>query len=443
MQYLVWLTAEKFEGLGALVDLGSWLGASSAALAEGLRRRGSEAKVQSLDLFTWDRTYMERVAPRDLPQGGDFLPAFLQEVGEYRAWIEPHRVDLLTYRWTGGPIDILFVDAAKTWELLNAILAGFGEALIPCRSRVVWQDFRFHGTHQLPLVMDSRPDIWREVESVEDGWTVTFMPLKALYGPAGLSADYSEDAFPLPAAEHLLRSRMAREAPGPRDLLLRTLYRKYLIDSSPEEAEPVKRELLADRGPPLDPEELALIEDVSNLSWEAIRRGEYARGHRLAKTSLALGRRSTNALAMMAFLSLRLKAFDEAEPYICEILEGDPHFPHGKLFRASLRIAQCRYDEATQDVRDVLWRSQRDEAIIEWALNLLEQAWEGGGRRVHPAAELLGELKEVLATSPVFWTAVARLQIHQGHKEEARLSLEEALKLAPGHALASQYYEKL
>ena len=40
-QYLVWLTATAFEGWGAIVDLGCWLGSSSAALAEGLKRGSS------------------------------------------------------------------------------------------------------------------------------------------------------------------------------------------------------------------------------------------------------------------------------------------------------------------------------------------------------------------------------------------------------------------
>ena len=46
-QYLVWLTAVKFEGWGAIVDLGPWLG-SSAALAEG---RCGEAEKEALDVL--------------------------------------------------------------------------------------------------------------------------------------------------------------------------------------------------------------------------------------------------------------------------------------------------------------------------------------------------------------------------------------------------------
>src|ERR1044071_7787881 len=80
-QYLTWLTSETFEGWGAVVDLGPWLGSSSAALAEGLKRRGSHQRIRSFDLFRWDCGYMDDVASTGLKQNDDFLPLFTQEIG--------------------------------------------------------------------------------------------------------------------------------------------------------------------------------------------------------------------------------------------------------------------------------------------------------------------------------------------------------------------------
>src|SRR5262245_44880578 len=53
-QYLIWLTSEKYQGWGAIVELGAWLGSSSVCLAEGLKRCGSTAKIQTFDRFEWD-----------------------------------------------------------------------------------------------------------------------------------------------------------------------------------------------------------------------------------------------------------------------------------------------------------------------------------------------------------------------------------------------------
>jgi predicted O-methyltransferase YrrM len=101
-QYLTWLTAEKFEGWGAIVELGCWLGSSSIALAEGLRRRDSTAKIHSFDRFVWE-PYMDRPAGESLNDGDDFLPLYLREIGDYAPWIQAQKVDLLNYSWTVDP----------------------------------------------------------------------------------------------------------------------------------------------------------------------------------------------------------------------------------------------------------------------------------------------------------------------------------------------------
>ena len=252
-QYLSWLTAEKFEGWGAVVDLGPWLGSSSAALAEGLKRRGGREKVRSFDLFRWEPIYMEAVAPIGREDGADFSDVFQREIGEYASWIDATKQDLTHYTWNSGPIEILFVDAAKTWDLTNQILKGFGDALVPGRSRVVLQDFRHHSTHWLPLIFDSRPDLWEEVESVEVGWSVTFVPRKPLSGPAGVHTDYSEQAFPLRAAEDLLRRRIASELPSNRHLFLWSLYNKCLRDGLSGEILRLQDEFTPTMGSDADP----------------------------------------------------------------------------------------------------------------------------------------------------------------------------------------------
>ena len=116
--------------------------------------------------------------------GRRFSPSF-QEVKNYSPWIDARKQDLMQYCWNGGPIEILFIDAAKSWALSNAIFRGFGPFLVPGRSRVVLQDFRYAETYWLPLIFDSRPDLWEEVEDVDDGHTVSFVPLKCLTGSVG------------------------------------------------------------------------------------------------------------------------------------------------------------------------------------------------------------------------------------------------------------------
>ena len=94
LQYLSWLTSEAYEGWGAIVDLGPWLGSSTAALAGGLRRTGRSAVVRAFDLFRWVRSYMEDSAPEDLPEGKDFEFLFRRHTAPFSSWINAEKQDL-------------------------------------------------------------------------------------------------------------------------------------------------------------------------------------------------------------------------------------------------------------------------------------------------------------------------------------------------------------
>jgi tetratricopeptide (TPR) repeat protein len=445
-QYLTWLTTEKYEGWGAIVELGAWLGSSSIALAEGLRRRGSSAKIQTFDLFRWEE-YMQTAEPgSNLSVGDDFLPLYRRKIGEYAPWIEAHKQDLMNYSWEGGPIEILFVDSAKTWDLINAVLKGYGKHLAPERSRVVLQDFRYHYAHCLPLIFDSRPDLWKEVEQVDSGCTVTFMPLKPLDGPAGIHHDYSEDAFPFASAEPLLQSRIAREVPEGRSMIRQTLYRKCLIDGPLEEAFRLREAIVAEGATPA---EMAIMEDVEFIvhtrGWKAYEQGDYAKAKGLAERCLAIARtRSPYYLSQLGFSLFRLGEREHAKALMEEVLSLLPGYAPAKLFRVELAIAEGRYGD-WRDAIEVLRASQGDEVTIAWSLNLLTQAWELEAAR-QPHADLLESLvgqAGSLSGNPTFLAHLAREQFRARRTKEARSNLAKALALAPGHELATRLRAEL
>jgi hypothetical protein len=207
-RYLIWLTSCAYQGWGAIVDLGCWLGCSSAALAEGLKRSKRLNCVESRDLFAWEPSYMEQCYPANLAQDADFQPLFESFTAPFRNWISVERADLMTHRWLRGPIEILFIDAAKSWDLTNKIFETFGPHIIPNKTRVILQDFRHYSTTWLPLIMDSRGDLWREVEAVEEGWTVTFIALKEVLGVDGIKLPLTAGDFSFELAENLFARRI-------------------------------------------------------------------------------------------------------------------------------------------------------------------------------------------------------------------------------------------
>ena len=384
-QYLTWLAKEQYEGWGAIVELGCWLGASTVALAEGLRRGGSTAQIHSVDRFTWE-PYMEAASHAGLQTGDDFLPLFLQEIGEYASSVRTHKMDLLSGRWDGGPIEILFVDSAKDWDTMNAVLRTFGPNLAPGRSRVVLQDLRYPWAHCLPLIVDSRPDLWKQVESSEDGDGATFILLKAIDGPGGMQ-EYSEDCFPAESAEHLFRSRMDRETAPNRARILKALYRKHLIEGTAVNVAAYREEVVSGGATPA---EMAMIEDVEYIlvprGWKAYQAGDFEASRRFAERCLVIpGKRSVHAMTLLGFSLLRSGDREPAEACMNEVLSLSPGFPSAKLFRAELELTSGNPERAQREALEVLTSGLLDPTTTEWALNLLSQALIQGGNSIDPA----------------------------------------------------------
>ncbi|MEM0942663.1 MAG: class I SAM-dependent methyltransferase, partial [Pseudomonadota bacterium] len=163
---LTWLGAVWARGAGAVVDLGAFAGGSTARLADGLVRGGRAGEVAAFDLFTVSEAH--KAAFLSPFPGTDLMP-------EARRLLEPwpvtlHRADLAETGWTGGPIEILFIDAMKTPSTADAIAANFYPSLIPGRSVIVHQDYQHWRqpwiAAQMARLPGLRPVAWCRENSV-------------------------------------------------------------------------------------------------------------------------------------------------------------------------------------------------------------------------------------------------------------------------------------
>lgn len=147
LRLLNFLAQDVYRGAGAIVDAGSFLGGSTVALAEGLRRnprwpRSMSAKpIHSYDKFEvedWTRGvyFDEKVA--------NFRDQFDRNIAPYADLVEVHAGDIREHPWNGGPIEILFIDVAKHWTVCDWVTWQFFPHLIPGRSLVVQQDYLYH-----------------------------------------------------------------------------------------------------------------------------------------------------------------------------------------------------------------------------------------------------------------------------------------------------------
>ncbi len=138
-----WL-GRRVQGDGVAVDLGAYAGGSAARLLSGLARSGRGFHVHSYDRFRSSRAFWARYMP-DEPLPGtddaDLLPLVRRHLAPWDGHVTLHVGDIAEMHWTGGPIDILSVDAAKGSAMADHIAAEFFPALVPGRSILVQQDY--------------------------------------------------------------------------------------------------------------------------------------------------------------------------------------------------------------------------------------------------------------------------------------------------------------
>lgn len=144
-----WITrhlARDFDGRGAVVELGTWLGASTLAILDGLQKNpdACDTPVHVYDLFREDDIETRLTA---LPicgrfrNGESFLPQYLARLGPRADRVTVHEGDVMDQTWDPGqPIGFLFNDVSKGWDVWNHVKRTFYGELLP-GSVVVEQDW--------------------------------------------------------------------------------------------------------------------------------------------------------------------------------------------------------------------------------------------------------------------------------------------------------------
>jgi SAM-dependent methyltransferase len=144
------LAEDYYSGTGVIVDGGSFLGGSTVALADGLRRNprrrklGAEKLIHSFDRFEVEEWTRGVFFPKSTPAGQSFREQFDRNIAPYADLVEVHAGDVCAHSWSGGPIEILFIDIAKHWTVCDWVTWQFFPHLIPGRSLVVQQDYLYH-----------------------------------------------------------------------------------------------------------------------------------------------------------------------------------------------------------------------------------------------------------------------------------------------------------
>lgn len=173
---------------GAIVDLGSWMGSTAISLANGIKKSvpaGVAAPpVYAIDRYVWESWMQPFASPSsgvscDYLDGDSFLPEVRRRFAECKGNILAVKADLTAYRWEGGEIAILLVDAMKTPKLCTSIACEFYPHLKP-GSVLIHQDYKHYFTSWIHLLQYRLREHFEFLHDVPHSGTVGFTVRKTL-----------------------------------------------------------------------------------------------------------------------------------------------------------------------------------------------------------------------------------------------------------------------
>jgi hypothetical protein len=202
-RYLHWLGRTQWRDAGHVVEIGPWLGGSTVCLASGMSagHASPRHRLHVIDNFKW-REFMSGMADLQLAAGESFEPNFRANVARFGDRIAVHTMVLpdesvegdehttklrsrsdegiAPFEWpTSDPIEILFVDGAKSWRGIRHLLATVRSTLVP-DALLVAQDYKYWAAYWVPLFLWQVRDSIERVHDVKRGSTVSFRLTRAL-----------------------------------------------------------------------------------------------------------------------------------------------------------------------------------------------------------------------------------------------------------------------
>jgi len=189
-RFLFWLGANYFKGIGIILDLGPLAGGSTYSLANGvlhnIKVSSKDQVIYSYDLWSFWDSWGVFFPNKIIRQGQDILPFFIENLANFHNMVIPQKGNLLNAKWDETPIEIIFIDAAKTPQLMEHIVNEFYPMLIPGHSLVLQQDFISAECPWIHIIQEHLSDYFEIMDSPEGG-TVCFRIIRQI--PANILRD--------------------------------------------------------------------------------------------------------------------------------------------------------------------------------------------------------------------------------------------------------------
>lgn len=163
---------------GAVIELGAWLGASTAYIAAAMRD-GRAGKAHVYDKFLSKpghadkvRTFYARRGMQEIPQG-PCLAQFKANLGNLMAHVVAHQCEIANIEWGDDRIAVLISDAPKRVPAISAVLTRLRHGLQP-GSVMAWQDFCHFPSYEIPACLYRLRGHLEFIQAVVPGTTLAF-----------------------------------------------------------------------------------------------------------------------------------------------------------------------------------------------------------------------------------------------------------------------------
>jgi hypothetical protein len=249
LQFLYFSAQRHYTGAGDIVDAGAFLGASAAAMGAGLRDNpqvtNKTGRIYSYDFFEFGDYHQPYIGDRGLKPGDDTLPLFHEYTRSVRSHIIAKKGDICAQTWSGGDIEVLFVDFTQHWDHHEFVVRTFYPHLIPGRSLLIHQDFVFTVAYWLHIFMEhyARCFEWISpyIPNATAAWLVKSpLPREALKTPLNRKLPFAE------LLALLDRSRERYTEPLQRGVLACARGRMLLHGLGPDRASDYVKQLAAE-----------------------------------------------------------------------------------------------------------------------------------------------------------------------------------------------------
>lgn len=433
-----YLAKDGFTGVGTIIDGGSFLGKSAYFLAQGLRANPNYAperdRIHCFDNFLVndDLTiqFINSFSKRRLAVGDSTRDIFEEQVASVRAMVDVHAGDFHTVAWPPQPIEILFVDIAKSKSLCSRVLEVFFPHLIPGESVVIHQDYHHPWLPFIHVTMEYLAEYFELiVPRTDDSAAFLFRaPIPRDVLQRAIEYDFSfEEQMALMdrAISHLAEEdryyvRLAR-------VVLQ--FKKTHEDVLQQELNEIEQ---AFKGRVLGYSNNSYIQDVRSAvdemyGWRCLDKEKFEPALEIADRILTT-RTSAHVMAIRGQALLGLKRYREAEEQLRKAL-GQPSasgYCHIALARALM--LQERFEEAEAQLLCGLRDPQARDAPTKDFLNMLGWVWyhENAPQRRKPT---MAQLHREFPEHPEVWVLDGRLRKLSGDLEGAKVSLSKASEL--------------